>query len=45
MSDNAYGGLGPAGFTDSTEGPIYTVTGGDWEDVLGALGAEKSGSP
>ena len=41
MSDNAYGGLGPAGFTDSTEGPIYTVTGGDWEDVLGALGAEE----
>jgi NADH-quinone oxidoreductase subunit D len=41
VSDNAYGGLGPAGFTDSTEGPIYTVTGGDWEDVLGALGAEE----
>ncbi|HMA45821.1 MAG TPA: NADH-quinone oxidoreductase subunit D, partial [Frankiaceae bacterium] len=24
-----------AGFTDSDEGRVYTVTGGDWEDVLG----------
>ena len=34
--------LGPVrGYTDSAEGPVYTVTGGDWEDVLGALGDEE----
>ena len=32
---------GPAGYTDSAEGPVFTVTGGDWEDVLGALGADE----
>jgi NADH-quinone oxidoreductase subunit D len=31
-----HGDIPSAGYTESPEGRVYTVTGGDWEDVLGA---------
>ena len=34
----AEGRLGEAGFTETTEGRVYTVTGGDWDEILGGIG-------
>src|ERR1700710_3026582 len=30
------------GFTETTEGRVYTVTGGDWDEVIGGIGESES---
>ena len=41
MTTTEHSGTGPAEapFTDSTGGRIYTVSGGDWEDIVAAAQA------
>jgi NADH-quinone oxidoreductase subunit D len=31
-----------AGYTDTTEGRVYTVTGGDWDEVVGGIGEAET---
>src|SRR5919199_6471746 len=30
------------GFTETTEGRVYTVTGGDWDEIVGGIGETES---
>src|ERR1700710_210355 len=30
------------GFTDTTEGRVYTVTGGDWDEIIGGIGETET---
>src|SRR5947209_17677722 len=36
-------GAAEAGYTETTEGRVYTVTGGDWDEIVGGIGeAERT---
>src|SRR5437763_15948455 len=41
-TDDPYGAA-EAGYTETTEGRVYTVTGGDWDEIVGGIGeAERT---